>query len=233
MQGSSNSHIHQKNIEIIWKIIDSIELTVAKIINLIKVENNIFYDLLFEVFKDDNDTYLNWVNIENKEEQKEKIKNIMPLIFEKNINFQKLSNLFPSEIEPFFIYQMAINYVLTLIIKLEILKYQENENGSESFDILNFIPMLQNYLQGISILFGLFHQNSKNKKISKNNSIQSKGGKARSEKSQKIKKILYKRFEEGNYHSYAKCAEHLHLELGVACSTITKWLSQKYSKKKA
>lgn len=232
MQDFSNSNIYQKNIEIIWKMIDSIELTVAKIINLIKVENNIFYDLLFEVFKDDNNTYLNWVNIENKEEQKEKIQNLIPSLFEKNISFQKLYNLFPTEIGPFFIYQMAINYVLTLLIKLEILNYEENKNNFDSFDILNFIPMLQNYLQGISILFGLFHQNSKNKNILKNHSIQSKGGKVRSEKSQKIKKILYRRFEEGNYHSYAKCAEDLHAELGVACSTITKWLAQKYSKKK-
>lgn len=226
-----NFDMYQKDIELIWKIIDQIELAVCRTIDLVKIEKNEFYDLLFAVFEDDNDAYLEWVNIKNKEEQKEKMKGFMPLLYENNISFKKLNNKIPFEIEPFYVYQLAISYTLTSLIKLEVLKCERYKKIPESIDIREFIPILHNYSMSISIAFGMFKQNSKNEELSKQNSIHSKGGKAKSKKNQIIKEELYKRYEQGNYHTYTKCAEELHSELGVTYSTIIRWLSEKYSKK--
>ncbi|HAV4296952.1 MULTISPECIES: hypothetical protein [Acinetobacter calcoaceticus/baumannii complex] len=63
--------------------------------------------------------------------------------------------------------------------------------------------------------------------------IHKKGAEARKMVFESKKAKAYELYEKGNYHSYAKCARDIYLEVGVSDPrTVSNWLSEKYSKKK-
>lgn len=63
--------------------------------------------------------------------------------------------------------------------------------------------------------------------------IHKKGAQARKMVFDAKKAKAYELYEKGKYHSYAKCAREIYLEIGVNDPrTVSNWLSEKYSKKK-
>ena len=63
--------------------------------------------------------------------------------------------------------------------------------------------------------------------------IHKKGAEARKLLFESKKEKAYELYEKGKYHSYAKCAREIYLEIGVSDPrTVSNWLSEKYSKKK-
>lgn len=136
----------------------------------------------------------------------------------------------PFELPDKFLCSLAEYYVAADTIAID-LKEQLDQKNSD-IDAIIFERLITDtpfFTKLASLIGGLRHEFITRfellSKIQQEN-IQKKGNEARIKKYSAIKEQVFKKFEEGRYHSYTDFANKEFQNFGVSYSTLTKWLSE-------